>query len=100
MAGDPEKAEAESHRASSRDGDSTDEHESTRKHETAGDTTQVPSPSSDPATLAKFDSGVKVNVKDEDIYAHLPPAEAEILKRQINIPIVKDTLALRRVVKT
>ncbi|KAL5326481.1 hypothetical protein ACEPPN_004167 [Leptodophora sp. 'Broadleaf-Isolate-01'] len=89
MAGDPEKAEAESHRVASSHGDSTDEHESTRKHDTEGHTTQIPSPSSDPATLAKLDSNVKVEVKDEDIYAHLPPAEAEILKRQINIPIVK-----------
>jgi ATP-binding cassette subfamily B (MDR/TAP) protein 1 len=36
-----------------------------------------------------LDSSAKVEIKDEDIYAHLPPAEAAILKRQVDIPVVK-----------
>ncbi|CZS93973.1 hypothetical protein WAI453_001346 [Rhynchosporium graminicola] len=88
MAGDQEKTEAESRRTSSR-GDSTDEHESMTKREIERQPTQIPSPSSDPA-LAKYDSSVvRIKAKDEDLYAHLPAAEAEILKRQINVPPVK-----------
>jgi ATP-binding cassette subfamily B (MDR/TAP) protein 1 len=87
MAGElPEKAEGQSHRTSSH-GDSTDEHESTRKHKTEPDVVQVHS--DDPAALAKLDSNVNVEVKDEDTFAHLPEAEAQILKRQIDIPVVK-----------
>lgn len=87
MAGEiSEKAEAQSHRTSSH-GESTDEHESTRKHKTEPQTEQV-NPN-DPASLAKLDSNVKVEVKDEDLYAHLPDAEAQILRRQVEIPVVK-----------
>lgn len=90
MAGElSEKAEGyphESHRTSSH-GDSTDEHEFTRKQKTEPDAIQVPS--GDPAALAKLDSNVKVEVKDEDLYAHLPAAEAQILRRQVDIPNVK-----------
>jgi ATP-binding cassette subfamily B (MDR/TAP) protein 1 len=87
MAGElSEKAEAQSHRTSSH-GDSTDEHESTRKQKTEPDAIQVLS--NDPAALTKLDSNVKVEVKDEDLYAHLPDAEAQILRRQVDIPVVK-----------
>jgi ATP-binding cassette, subfamily B (MDR/TAP), member 1 len=81
-----EKGEGQSHRTSSH-GDSTDEHESTRKQKTEPQTEQI-SPD-DPANLAKLDSNVKVEVKDEDLYAHLPDAEAQILRRQVDIPVVK-----------
>jgi ATP-binding cassette subfamily B (MDR/TAP) protein 1 len=86
MAGDEEKTE---HRTSSR-GDSSDGNDSTRKHphhdhEKHADT---PSPPSEPADLAKLDSSAQVAVKDEDIYSHLPPAEAAILKRQVETPEV------------
>jgi ATP-binding cassette subfamily B (MDR/TAP) protein 1 len=87
MAGElSEKAEGQSRRTSSH-GDSTDEHESTRKHKTDPNAIQVHS--NDPAALAKLDSNIKVEVKDKDLYAHLPAAEAQILKRQVDIPIVK-----------
>jgi len=88
MAGDPEKSTGAS-RASSR-GDSTDEHESTIKAHAGGHTAPVPS-QDDPANVEKRDSHiVKVKEQEEDdLYAHLPPAEAEILKRQVNIPVVK-----------
>jgi ATP-binding cassette subfamily B (MDR/TAP) protein 1 len=89
MAGElSEKAEGQSHRTSSH-GDSTDEHESTRKHKHEPDTIQTQS--NDPAALVKLDSNVKVEVKDEDLYAHLPEAEAQILKRQVDIPVVKSS---------
>jgi ATP-binding cassette subfamily B (MDR/TAP) protein 1 len=87
MAGElSEKAEGQSRRTSSH-GDSTDEHESTTKPKTETDAVQVPS--NDPNALAKLDSNIKVEVKDEDLYAHLPEAEAQVLKRQVDIPVVK-----------
>ncbi|KAF4625656.1 hypothetical protein G7Y89_g12507 [Cudoniella acicularis] len=93
MAGDlSEKPDGPSPRTSSHNSHSgsTDEHESTRKQETEGHTSHIPS--EDHLAIAKADTHV-VNVpdkdKDEDIYAHLPPAEAEILRRQVNIPVVK-----------
>lgn len=85
MAGDEEKSE---HQTSSR-GDSTDGNDSTRKHSHHDPEKHVdtPSPASEKADhLAKLDSSVKVAVKDEDIYSHLPPAEAAILKRQVETP--------------
>ena len=90
MAGElSEKVEGHSHQSSrtSSHGDSTDEHESTRKQKTEPDAIQVSS--DDPATLAKLDSNVKVEVKDEDLYAHLPEDEAQILRKQVDIPNVK-----------
>ncbi|PBP28794.1 ABC transporter [Diplocarpon rosae] len=90
MAGDLEKTGHDSHRASSR-GNSSDGHDSTAKQHTEGQVAKVSSPSSDPAIFAKVDSSVKVDIKDEDIYAHLPPAEAEILKRQVNLPALKSS---------
>lgn len=88
MAGEySEKPEEHSTRASSR-GDSTDEQESTIKQKTDGETTKLPSSDSDGPR--KLDSNiVQVPDKDQDLYAHLPPAEAQILKRQVNIPVVK-----------
>jgi hypothetical protein len=48
----------------------------------------VETPSEDPAALKKLDSQV-INVKEEDDpFKHLPPAEAEILKRQVDVPVV------------
>ena len=87
MAGDlSEKPEGTISRASSH-GDSTSETQSTRKAKAEGQEIQV---SSDDQVLKKLDSQiVKVGVKEEDIYAHLPPTEAEILKKQVDIPPVK-----------
>jgi ATP-binding cassette subfamily B (MDR/TAP) protein 1 len=88
MAGDPEKQTAVTSRDSSH-GDSTSEHESTTKHHTEGHASAIP-PQDERARLARMDSHVvKVKTADEDIYGHLPPAEAEILKRQVFIPDVK-----------
>ena len=87
MAGDlSEKPDGTHSRASSR-GESTDENESTRKAKTEGQATQVPPEDQE---LKRLDSQVvKVKDKDQDIYGHLPPAEAKILKRQVDIPTVK-----------
>lgn len=87
MAGDLEKPTGASQDSSH--GDSNSEHESTLKHKTEGHATVVPS-QDDPKRVARLDSHiVKVKDKSEDLYAHLPTAEAEILKRQIYIPEVK-----------
>jgi len=70
MAGDLEKPSGTHSRASSH-GESTDDYE--RKAETEGQATQVSS--GEAAALDKTDSHiVKVKDKDEDLYAHLPPA--------------------------
>ncbi|KAN0115168.1 P-loop containing nucleoside triphosphate hydrolase protein [Hyaloscypha variabilis] len=90
MAGEfSEKADGQPHASprTSSHGDSTDGHESTIKPKAEPGAIQVSS--DDPATLAKLDSNVKVEVKDEDLYAHLPAAEAQILKKQVDIPDVK-----------
>lgn len=70
-------------------GDSTDEHDSTRKGKS--ETHEVHTPPKDPnPALAKLDSNiVRVEPKDQDVYAHLPPAEAQILRKQVDIPVVK-----------
>lgn len=91
MAGDlSEKTGHLDHTRKSSQADSSDEAQSTtnstRKHLKEGNT-QMPSPSSE-KDLSKLDSSAKVQIKDEDIYAHLPPAEAAILKRQVEIPVV------------
>jgi ATP-binding cassette subfamily B (MDR/TAP) protein 1 len=87
MAGDlSEKPDGTTSRASSH-GDSTSETQSTRQAKAEGQAIQV---SSDDQALKKLDSQiVNVKAKDEDVYAHLPPAEAEILKKQVDIPPVK-----------
>jgi ATP-binding cassette subfamily B (MDR/TAP) protein 1 len=87
MAGEiSEKTEAHSHRSSH--GGSTDGLESTGKEHTKAHAETSPSPSEEQA-LAKLDSKRHVEVKDEDIYAHLSKEEAEVLKRQVDIPTVK-----------
>jgi ATP-binding cassette subfamily B (MDR/TAP) protein 1 len=61
--------------------------ESSRVEKTESHTTQV---ASEGNVLSKRDAHiVQVKPKDADIYAHLPPTEAEILKKQIDIPHVK-----------
>ncbi|KAI9744292.1 MAG: GTPase-activating protein [Claussenomyces sp. TS43310] len=87
MAGDLlEKPEGSATRASSH-GDSTDETEITRIGKTEG---PVPQVASEDQTLKELDSQtVKVKTKDEDVYAHLSPTEAEILKKQVEIAPVK-----------
>jgi ATP-binding cassette subfamily B (MDR/TAP) protein 1 len=89
MAGDlSEKTEAQSHHSlHSSHGESTDGRESTVKQQTEGQAEPLTSPS-DEKNLAKLDSKRNVEVKDEDLYAHLPAAEAEILKRQVDVPNV------------
>ncbi|TAQ87981.1 hypothetical protein B7494_g3666 [Chlorociboria aeruginascens] len=69
-------------------GDSTDEQGSTEKNNNR-DAVQVPSQAH--ADIVKLDSHiVKVHEKsNDDLYAHLPEAEAAILKRQVDIPDVK-----------
>jgi ATP-binding cassette, subfamily B (MDR/TAP), member 1 len=89
MAGEfSEKPEGQSTRTRTSN-DSTDEHESTRKHQAEGQATQLSS--GDSGAVKKLDSNiVKIPPKDEeDIYSHLPAAEAEILKRQVDTPVVK-----------
>lgn len=50
----------------------------------------VGTPPEDMAKLAKLDSKViKVPTEEDDPFRHLPPAEAEVLKRQVHIPEVK-----------
>jgi ATP-binding cassette, subfamily B (MDR/TAP), member 1 len=90
MAGDlSEKPSSPSSRPSSQDGSS--DHDSTNKQKTEGKAAAVIAPSDERGgDLSKLDSNVvKVPAKDDDIYGHLPPAEAEILKRQVNIPELK-----------
>ena len=85
MAGDLSEKAATPSRASSH-GESSDDYD--RKAETEGHATRVSS--GDQNAIEKRDSHiVKVKGKDEDLYAHLPPAEAEVLKRQVDIPAVK-----------
>ena len=86
MAGDlSEKPQGTPSRASSH-GDSTDEFE--KKAETEAQATNVSS--GEQSSIEKQDSHiVRVKEKDEDLYAHLPPAEAAILKRQVDLPVVK-----------
>jgi ATP-binding cassette subfamily B (MDR/TAP) protein 1 len=91
MAGDPEKPQTagSSSRASSHSNDasSISDHGSTQKNKTEEGAVPV---SSEKKDLSKLDSSVvKVAEKDQDIYAHLPPHEAEILKRQITLPEIK-----------
>jgi ATP-binding cassette subfamily B (MDR/TAP) protein 1 len=73
-------------------GDSTSEHDSTRKEKTEEGATSRPSLADKrAAALKKSDSHV-VQIKDkneDEIYAHLPPAEAQVLKNQVDIPVVK-----------
>ncbi|ESZ90236.1 ABC multidrug transporter Mdr1 [Sclerotinia borealis F-4128] len=72
-------------RPSSNGGSSLSERDSSQKQKIEGGATKVSVGNKD---LSKLDSNiVKVaNSKDEDIYAHLPPHEAEILKRQVELP--------------
>ncbi|TVY36202.1 Leptomycin B resistance protein [Lachnellula subtilissima] len=88
---DPEAQVSTRSRTSSH-GTSTDEHESSLKHkpETEKEGHATPLHSSYKGALNKLDSQV-VNVppKEQDLYSHLPAAEAEILKRQVDIPVVK-----------
>ena len=84
MVGDPEKPDDNARSRASTLGDSTDENESINKATAEGQAYQ------DQSALKKADSHiVKVKPKDDDLYAHLNPAEAEILKRQVDIPPVK-----------
>ncbi|KAJ8065286.1 hypothetical protein OCU04_005984 [Sclerotinia nivalis] len=80
----PETAGPES-RPSSNGGSSFTERDSRQEQKNENGTTRVsPAKEND---LSKLDSNVvKVANKDEDIYAHLPPHEAEILKRQVVLP--------------
>lgn len=84
MAGElSEKPSIPSSRPSSQD---SSDHDSTKKQKAEGQAV-----STDPKQdLSKLDSHiVKVVDKEEDIYAHLPEHEREILKRQVDTPDVK-----------
>ncbi|KAH8803203.1 P-loop containing nucleoside triphosphate hydrolase protein [Xylogone sp. PMI_703] len=92
MAGDPEKDAEKSSlpatlRPSSRGGSSGDQTDAIRDKEAGG-------PSGDQnVDLSKLDSKIvepKSDAeKDQDLYSHLPPDEAAILRRQVDIPVVK-----------
>jgi ATP-binding cassette subfamily B (MDR/TAP) protein 1 len=92
MSADYSEKPNRSTRASSH-GDSTSEHDSTRKEKVEeGIASRPSSADKKAAALKKSDSHI-VQVKDQkegdEIYAHLPPAEAQILKNQVDIPVVK-----------
>jgi ATP-binding cassette subfamily B (MDR/TAP) protein 1 len=88
MAGDLSEKHDGAHKPASSHGESTDECELAKHAKTEAQATRVSS--GNQTSLEKQDSNIiKVKDKDEDIYAHLPPAEAEILKRQVDIPPVK-----------
>ena len=81
MAGDlSEKATEPSSRTSSH-GESSDDHDLAAKVITEGTTVQVPL--EDRAAITKLDSTLIKVKSEEDIYGHLPSAEAEILKKQV-----------------
>ncbi|KFY76832.1 hypothetical protein V499_03610 [Pseudogymnoascus sp. VKM F-103] len=71
---------------------STDDVESANYHK-AVDNKETGSPAhKDEADLKKLDSNViKVKDEDDDPFRHLPADEAEILKRQVDIPVVTST---------
>jgi ATP-binding cassette subfamily B (MDR/TAP) protein 1 len=88
MAGDlTEKAVPEPSTRTSSQGDSSFEQSSQKEkvEQSANET-----PSDDVANLQRLDSKV-VNVVEEedDPFKHLPPHEAEILKTQVHVPVVK-----------
>ncbi|KAB8296977.1 hypothetical protein EYC80_002380 [Monilinia laxa] len=65
---------------------SVSDRDSTQKQKAGGAQKVSPTEKND---LSKVDSNiVKVPASNEDIYAHLPPHEAEILKRQVELPEV------------
>ena len=69
-------------------GDSADKQESPGRQKTEGQTTRVAS-EGDPI-ISKMDSNVvNVNGNEQDISSYTPTAEAEILKRQVDMPVVK-----------
>jgi ATP-binding cassette subfamily B (MDR/TAP) protein 1 len=87
MAGDLEK-QTDASRGTSLGGASTADEVSSNEHPK-----EIPTQDEKVADkITKLDSQV-VNVpekqKDEDIYAHLPAAEAEILRRQVQMPMIK-----------
>jgi ATP-binding cassette subfamily B (MDR/TAP) protein 1 len=57
------------------------------KHKSEGHTSE--SPTENLAELQKLDSKViKVDESEDDPFKHLPPDEAAILKRQVDVPVV------------
>jgi ATP-binding cassette subfamily B (MDR/TAP) protein 1 len=90
VGGDPEKTSVEPSTRTSSRGDSSDENTVAHQNKNEGVLTETAS--EDVTDLKKLDSKVvQVDlVKDEDeAFKHLPPAEAEILKRQVFVPTVK-----------
>ncbi|KAF7881009.1 uncharacterized protein EAF02_006900 [Botrytis sinoallii] len=71
--------------SSSNEGSSISERDSTHNQKVGGGEKVLPAEEND---LSKLDTNIiKVAAnKDEDIYAHLPPHEAAILKRQVELP--------------
>ncbi|TGO28765.1 hypothetical protein BPAE_0023g00300 [Botrytis paeoniae] len=71
--------------SSSNGGSSISERDSTHNQKVGGEEKVLPAEEND---LSKLDTNIiKVAAnKDEDIYAHLPPHEATILKRQVELP--------------
>lgn len=92
MAGDPEKSVGASRSTSH--GGSTDESTTGKTHTAARTSNMAPEDMKVAEKIQKLDSNVidvKEKQKEEDIYAHLPEAEAEVLKRQVAIPEVKSS---------
>jgi ATP-binding cassette, subfamily B (MDR/TAP), member 1 len=68
-------------------GESTDDTGLKGKHKSEGHKSE--SPAENVAELQKLDSKViKVNDSEDDPFKHLPPDEAAILKRQVDVPVV------------
>ncbi|CAG8972233.1 hypothetical protein HYALB_00001631 [Hymenoscyphus albidus] len=93
MAVDPEPEKShtqgtDSPPAASSHGDSTDDW---IRQEEKGAAKEARTPEEENAAVrAKLDTHiVTVAPKDQDVYAHLPPAEARILRKQVEIPVVK-----------
>ncbi|KFY91259.1 hypothetical protein V500_04768 [Pseudogymnoascus sp. VKM F-4518 (FW-2643)] len=74
----------------STNGESTDDVESANYRKAEGKETA--SPHDKKTDLKKLDSNViQVKNEDDDPFRHLPPHEAAILKRQVDIPVVTST---------
>lgn len=74
----------------STNGESTDDVESANFRKPEGK--EAASPPGKETNLKKLDSNViQVKKEDDDPFRHLPPHEAAILKRQVDIPVVTST---------
>lgn len=87
MEGDLSEKSPKTSPPASSHGDSTDDNGLQSKHKSEGHSTE--SPAENLAELQKLDSKViKVDESEDDPFKHLPPDEAAILKRQVDVPVV------------